>query len=69
MKNRNKNARSPLQERVLVGAKKMPVVDTDGRFKTKNKKHDTKIENILNVEIINLNVENFNRSRLFIECA
>ena len=62
MKNAGKNARNPVQERVLDRAKKMPVVDTDGRFKTKNKKHDTKIKNILNVEI-------FNRSRLFIECA
>lgn len=62
MKSTSKNARNPFQVGVSGRAKKMPVVDTNGRFKTKNKKHDTKIENILNVEI-------FNRSRLFIECA
>lgn len=30
--------------------KKMPTVDTSGRFKTKNKKHVTKIKNLLDIE-------------------
>ena len=62
MNYKNRNRGNAIQSGVEIRAKKMPVVDTDGRFKTKNKKHDTKIKNILNVEI-------FNRSRLFIECA
>lgn len=34
---------NPHRIRISDGAKKMPTVDTSGRFKTKNKKHDTKI--------------------------
>ena len=37
------------------GAKKMPVVDTDGRFKTKNKKHDAKIAKKPNMVFYNVN--------------
>lgn len=42
-----------LQERrprVFLGAKKMPTVDTSGRFKTKNKKHSTKVTKNLQIE-------------------
>lgn len=45
--------RKQLQERrsrVLSGAKKMPTVDTSGRFKTKNKKHSTKVTKNLQIE-------------------
>lgn len=45
--------RKQLQERrsrVLSRAKKMPTVDTSGRFKTKNKKHSTKVTKNLQIE-------------------
>lgn len=52
------------QPGVLLGemAKKMPVVDTDGRFKTKNKKHSAKIIKKSNMVFITF-------SKLFIECG
>lgn len=50
MKSVLKNVRSALGVRVSVGAKKRPVVDTDGRFKTKNKKHEAKITKKWNIE-------------------
>ena len=45
-----------------VRAKKMPDVDTTGRFKTKNKKHSAKIIKKSNMVFITL-------SKLFIECG
>lgn len=45
-----KTIEKPLEVRVSGKAKKMPVVDTDGRFKTKNKKHDAKITKKLNIQ-------------------
>ena len=45
-----------------VGAKKMPDVDTTGRFKTKNKKHSAKIIKKSNMVFITL-------SKLLIECG
>lgn len=60
MNNTRKNRGNDLQSRVAAYAKKMPVVDTDGRFKTKNKKHDTKI-------IKNRDLEYFGQSRLFVQ--
>lgn len=58
-KNTSKN-----QPGVMVGvmAKKMPVVDTSGRFKTKNKKHNAKIAKKYHTAF-------FNVSKLFIECG
>lgn len=43
-------SQTPLWAGFSVGAKKMPVVDTSGRFKTKNKKHITKVTK--NIQII-----------------
>ncbi|MEZ5018372.1 MAG: hypothetical protein R2800_15030 [Flavipsychrobacter sp.] len=45
-----------------LGAKKMPTVDTSGRFKTKNKKYDTKITKNLIIEdfrtgLLNISVD------------
>lgn len=60
MKTGNRNARKALRASVSGRAKKMPVVDTDGRFKTKNKKHEAKITKKRNKEI-------FKMSKLFIE--
>lgn len=45
-----------------LGAKKMPVVDTSGRFKTKNKKHEAKITKNLLIEdfrtgLLNISVD------------
>lgn len=44
------------RSRVLVGAKKMPTVDTSGRFKTKNKKHSTKVTKNLQIEDFRIGV-------------
>lgn len=60
MNYKNRNRGNTIQSGVEIGAKKMPVVDTDGRFKTKNKKHDTKI-------IKNRDLEQFGQSRLFVQ--
>lgn len=60
MKQLRKNDKKPLGTRLSVGTKKMPVVDTSGRFKTKNKKHDTKIVKKRNMEI-------FDKSRMYVE--
>lgn len=60
MNNKKKKPGSALQSRLAAYAKKMPVVDTDGRFKTKNKKHDTKI-------IKKRELEHFGQSRLFVQ--
>lgn len=51
-----KIAQKPLGIRVVSGAKKMPVVDTDGRFKTKNKKHSTKITKKNNIKDFELDM-------------
>ncbi len=45
-----------------LGAKKMPTVDTSGRFKTKNKKHEAKIAKNLIIEdfrvgLLNISVD------------
>ena len=55
-----KNRENNLQARLTADAKKMPVVDTDGRFKTKNKKHDTKI-------LKKRDLEYFGQSKLFVQ--
>ncbi|HEY9177429.1 MAG TPA: hypothetical protein VIN07_07040 [Flavipsychrobacter sp.] len=60
MNHRNKNRGNAMQSGLEAGAKKMPVVDTSGRFKTKNKKHDTKIVKIRELE-------QFGQSRLFVQ--
>ena len=60
MNYRNKNRGNAIQSGLKAGAKKMPVVDTSGRFKTKNKKHDTKIVKIRELE-------QFGQSRLFVQ--
>lgn len=60
MNHKKKNRGNAIQSGLEVGAKKMPVVDTSGRFKTKNKKHDTKIVKIRDLE-------QFGQSRLFVQ--
>jgi|GEM_PF-4711142 len=45
-----KNYENPLQVSLSDKAKKMPDVDTRGRFKTKNKKHNAKITKKWNIE-------------------
>lgn len=60
MNYKNRNRGNAIQSGLSVRSKKMPVVDTDGRFKTKNKKHDTKI-------IKNRDTEHFGQSRLFVQ--
>ena len=60
MKQLRKNDKKPFGTRLSVGTKKMPDVDTSGRFKTKNKKHDTKIIKKRNMEI-------FEKSRMYVE--
>lgn len=60
MDHRKKNRGNAIQSGLGVGTKKMPVVDTSGRFKTKNKKHDTKIVKIRDLE-------QFGQSRLFVQ--
>ncbi len=60
MNYKRKNRRNAILSGFEAGAKKMPVVDTDGRFKTKNKKHDTKVIKIRDLE-------QFGQSRLFVQ--
>lgn len=62
MKQPGRIAANQLYGGVPVMSKKMPVVDTDGRFKTKNKKHSAKI-------IKKHNMVGFSVSKLFIECG
>lgn len=62
MKQQWKNAGYQMMATTQPLKKKMPVVDTDGRFKTKNKKHDAKITKKRNGVF-------FENSKLFIECG
>lgn len=60
MKKEQQKAGKALLVKLDNRAKKMPVVDTSGRFKTKNKKHDTKVNK-------NLNIKYQEKSRLFVQ--
>lgn len=50
MKNKKESQEKAEKTKVIALKRKMPTVDTSGRFKTKNKKHDTKVQNLLQVE-------------------
>jgi len=47
-----------------LGAKKMPTVDTSGRFKTKNKKHVAKLNNISHMQGFSVELFTQRRQRL-----
>lgn len=49
MKELNNNDRKECGNTLSDKAKKMPTVDTSGRFKTKNKKHEAKIKKLSDI--------------------